>query len=238
MFDGPKEGAILGVNEKVLCPFAEFDTKEGATDWSNGVWVVTFPNNEGDDAPKRDVELLASKTGAEAVPNIGWEDVVPEGFAENGEPKLKIEGDDPNIAEFDVAGGVWEHLAPNSEVDTVPNTLGVNDDVVPKANEDAWKGDELTAGPVDAPKPLEKGFEDDWTKGLVEEGAAETDELNVEVDDDPKPAEAKAGFWEANKLEEVEEKGFAAGCPDKYEAVKDFGCVAEAPKQIPPTIVP
>ena len=66
--------------------------------------MVTFPNNGGD-TPNRDGELLASKTGAEAAPNRGWEDAVSEGFAENGEPKLKIEGDDPNIAELDVAGG-------------------------------------------------------------------------------------------------------------------------------------
>ena len=32
MFDGPKQGAIFGVNGKVLCPFVEFVPNEGATD--------------------------------------------------------------------------------------------------------------------------------------------------------------------------------------------------------------
>lgn len=51
----------------------------------------------------------------------------------------------------------------------------------------------------------EKGFADDWAKGFAKDGAAKTDEMS------PGVLDAKDGVWEANKLEEVEEKGLEPG---------------------------
>lgn len=153
MFNGPKEGAILGVNEKVLSPNAAFIfPKEEAIGRGNKDWPVIGPNNGGgtmfvgtepnldeideQGAPKGDRELFARNTGADDVPNIGWEDVVPEEFVENEKLELKTEGDDANIDELDAPKGGLELLVPNPEADAVPNTQGVDNDLVPQWHAD------------------------------------------------------------------------------------------------------
>lgn len=58
--------------------------------------------------------------------------------------------------------------------------------------------------------PNNEGVEDAAPKGLDE--AEEKGELKIELDEDPKPVEPKAGVLGAKGLDEVaDEKGFAAG---------------------------
>lgn len=66
---------------------------------------------------------------------------------------------------------------------------------------------EPNAGTLDAPNS--EGVEDDAPNGL--DDAEVNGELKIELDDDPKPVEPKAGVLGAKGLEEVvDEKGFAA----------------------------
>lgn len=98
----------------------------------------------------------------------------------------------------------------------------------PAIDEPKIEGEEPNAGALPPPKiedevlepnpealgaPNSEGVEDVEPKGLVED--EENGELKSEADDDPKPVEPKAGVLGAKGFEEVvDEKGFAAGCPN------------------------
>lgn len=204
MFNAPKGGMILGVNETLLSP----DIAEGNTEFG-----ASNPNLETIDGTGRPKigEPYGLDTGVECAVIMGRED------CPNVKLELLTEGDDTHVGEHDAPKEGAEPLATNPEPDSVANPQSADDGGVVKGYADAPmleepKDDDLGGSIMEGVE--EKGFTGD-PKGDGENGAEKPVEANGAVVDAPKAEEAKHGNWErANELvENEEEKGFSDCMP-------------------------